>query len=218
MLNAQEIRERTNARLVLGVDKSASQAEIRAAWRVLAVQNHPDQPNGSVEGFRQINDAYNVLKETSGPGRHSTDWEPKSECTKGSVSVERPTVSAKTVEISPLLSEICRASLAPEPLVLKKETSNKNSAPAKVARHVPSAVRTKGRSILYVVETPLLKGENQVALPTDHFAGKRNPVTEIVELNSPRDGKACVELQIDTLSPLFSGAERVRVQFGAARN
>lgn len=51
---------------ILGVKKDASQAEIKSAFRRLAVKYHPDKTNGdhkSEEKFKEINEAYEVLKD-----------------------------------------------------------------------------------------------------------------------------------------------------------
>ncbi len=49
---------------ILGVEKSASQEEIKKAFRKLAQQHHPDKPNGNEEKFKEINEAYSVLSDS----------------------------------------------------------------------------------------------------------------------------------------------------------
>ena len=46
---------------ILGVDKTASQDQIKKAYRKLSLQFHPDKKTGNAEKFKQINEAYQIL-------------------------------------------------------------------------------------------------------------------------------------------------------------
>jgi len=46
---------------ILGVDKGASQDEIKKAFRKLAHEHHPDKTNGNADKFKEINEAYQTL-------------------------------------------------------------------------------------------------------------------------------------------------------------
>lgn len=48
---------------VLGVDKNASADEIKKAFRKAAVLHHPDKEGGDETKFKEINEAYEVLKD-----------------------------------------------------------------------------------------------------------------------------------------------------------
>jgi len=48
---------------ILGVDKDASDDDIKRAFRKLAHKHHPDKGNGNDEKFKEINEAYQVLSD-----------------------------------------------------------------------------------------------------------------------------------------------------------
>jgi len=53
---------------ILGVSKTASDNDIRTAYRKLAVKNHPDKNNGNKESeniFKNLNEAYQILSDNT---------------------------------------------------------------------------------------------------------------------------------------------------------
>jgi molecular chaperone DnaJ len=50
---------------VLGVGKDASADEVKKAFRRLAVEHHPDKEGGDESKFKEINEAYEVLKDSA---------------------------------------------------------------------------------------------------------------------------------------------------------
>ena len=48
---------------ILGIEKNASEEEVKKAYRKLAHQHHPDRPGGNEQKFKEINEAYQVLSD-----------------------------------------------------------------------------------------------------------------------------------------------------------
>lgn len=48
---------------ILGVERGASEEEIKKAFRRLAHQHHPDKAGGDTEKFKEVNEAYQVLSD-----------------------------------------------------------------------------------------------------------------------------------------------------------
>ena len=58
---------------ILGVERNATEAEIKSAFRKLALQYHPDRNQGNKqaeEKFKEINEAYEVLSDKEKRGRY----------------------------------------------------------------------------------------------------------------------------------------------------
>lgn len=68
---------------ILGVQKTATDAEIKKAYRKLAKENHPDMNPGDkgAEGrFKEINEAYEVLSDAGKRSRYDQfGWSPAPE-------------------------------------------------------------------------------------------------------------------------------------------
>jgi len=50
---------------ILGVEKNATDAEIKKAYRKLSLKYHPDKSGGNDEKFKEINDAYQHIKDAT---------------------------------------------------------------------------------------------------------------------------------------------------------
>ena len=57
---------------ILGINKNATQDEIKKAFRKLALEHHPDKNGGKDEKFKEINEAYSVLSDTKKRQQYDT--------------------------------------------------------------------------------------------------------------------------------------------------
>ena len=56
---------------LLGVSRNATDAELKAAYRKLALKHHPDKPGGDAEMFRKVTEAYENLMRNRGHNVHT---------------------------------------------------------------------------------------------------------------------------------------------------
>lgn len=57
---------------MLGVDKNASEEDVKKAYRKLAHQHHPDKKGGDEAKFKEINEAYQVLSDKQKRSQYDT--------------------------------------------------------------------------------------------------------------------------------------------------
>lgn len=57
-----QLLNKPQALKIFELDESASNKDVRRQWRKLALQHHPDRPNGDAEKFRQVCEAWQSLK------------------------------------------------------------------------------------------------------------------------------------------------------------
>jgi DnaJ-class molecular chaperone len=63
----------TNYYEILGIDVSASSAQIRAAYKRLAMEYHPDRNQGNTQAeevFKLVNEAYHTLSDSLKKSRY----------------------------------------------------------------------------------------------------------------------------------------------------
>ncbi len=57
---------------ILGIDRAASQDEVKSAFRRLAHKHHPDKAGGDESKFKEINEAYSILSDPEKRRRYDT--------------------------------------------------------------------------------------------------------------------------------------------------
>ena len=60
---------------ILGVQRNATQEDIKRSYRILAQQFHPDKENGSEKRFKEINEAYRVLSGTASKIEYDAEYD-----------------------------------------------------------------------------------------------------------------------------------------------
>lgn len=192
-------RDRADALRALGLSPLASQGDIRAAWKRLAFETHPDRAEGSEEDFARIRGAYELLRRES--SRPVSQLPP------------RPSVETRVTEISEEVRTLCESALeGGSPTVL---WTSWIAALTNVRRtHVPAAIRRRGRQIAYLVPTPLGKGVNRIALPVGELEDPRRISARVVEFTAEKPGPGRIEIPAETVAALFSGARSVHLHFG----
>jgi len=60
---------------ILGVEKNASEGEIKKAYRNLSLQYHPDRnkEESAIDKYKQINEAYEILGDKEKKGQYDME-------------------------------------------------------------------------------------------------------------------------------------------------
>ena len=72
---------------ILGLKSTATQTEIKAKYRELSKQLHPDMPDGSEEKFREVHAAFQILKSES--GLNAARWAEANNSRAGGATAQR---------------------------------------------------------------------------------------------------------------------------------
>ena len=221
----ERVRARAAALEVLGVSHYADQEEIRAAWRKLAFESHPDRNEGNHIDFERVRAAYDFLQE--GPKPQTAPEPKKPDAPPPSrMSVPRPTLTKRVDDLDDHVRGACRDLLKSDARVTSGMTaanddpsvsapgSDDNAVKSKSAKdHVPDAVSRLGRRLTFQVSRPLSKGINRVALPTTVLANDRVPNPRILSFFSHDDGAGVVHVPDSVAREMFPGARSVRIRF-----
>ncbi len=193
-------RDRADALRALGLPPLASQADIRAAWKRLAFETHPDRICGSESDFSRIRAAYDLLRrETSRPV---------------SQIPPRPRVETRVTEIAADVQRLCRETLERREAPAVLWTSWLAALSNREHVHVASAIRRSGRRIAYLVPTPLGKGTNRVSVPAGDLEDPRRMRPRVLQFTWDATGSGRVEIPAEVVSALFPGARSVHLHFG----
>ncbi len=194
MTPIQRISEKSQALDVLSLGKNATTADIRAAFKFLVHEKHPDHGRGTSDEFARINEAYQFLKQNAEElGIRET------RVTSRSVN-PRPSVKpTETVFSENVLSE-CRSRL--------DESADR-------AQHISTMLHRLGRKLTYFVPTVPANGTNDVVVPTGELVDHRHAVPQIVSVNTNEISAGVYDVPQELCEELFPGARSVKIRFSA---
>lgn len=211
------------AREILGVAPGASVDEIRAAWKRVAFETHPDRNGGEREAFDRAKSAYaRLMEEHPAPSPKPPEEEVEEEPSPARSEVQRPQITARIEPLSEAAIAACARLLqtherfpgaAPRDDFVHLGTRNSTGAHTD---HVPVSVKREGRDIVFVVAGLLSEGLNRVALPSAELSDRRKIVPRIVVFNSPKAGTGQVVIPASMLQRVVPGARSVRIRFAGA--
>jgi molecular chaperone DnaJ len=61
---------------ILGIERNASESEIKKTYKLLSLKYHPDRPNGNAEKFKEINLAYEILSDSQKKQMYDSGQDP----------------------------------------------------------------------------------------------------------------------------------------------
>lgn len=212
----EKTRARSDALRVLGLESSASIEDVKAAWRRIAFETHPDRQNGSLDSFVVAKSAYDFLTGSASDLEFLAAAEAQRSASAGQ-SGGRPRVVTRILKFSADALSECQELLVEQPAVTDQSDHDGEVATAgrttNTTDHVPNAVRRRGRCLTFLVGTPLGQGTNRAALPTGVLENNRKLKPKIVTFNSGGTGSGAIEIPEKLRSSLFPGARSVRISF-----
>ena len=191
MTPIERVSQKGRALSLLGLPSQATMIEIRAAYRLLAFEKHPDRTGGATEEFAAISQAYNYLSENVETlGITPLPAKPR--------RVSRPTVRACETEFTAETLAACKASLTDDSDALQ---------------HVSTQLYRKGRTLTYFVPTAMARGENQVALPTGDLIDARQVHPKVISVDAKDVSAGTYQVPSDVCAQHFPGAHNVQIRF-----
>ncbi len=215
---------RAAALRVLGLGPNVGALEIRAAWRRIVFETHPDRNTGTETEFTEAKAAYDYLRCDSAnerTGEAATD----ADCAATAHAApqgHRPSITPRTIDLSPEARTACMALLAtpiprdaPQPVFRVGHSAPDHLAAQEATDHVPDAIHRHGRQLIYLVGSPLAPGLNRVAIPTAALEDNRKVGPKIVVFAGSDAATGEIVIPDGIRSQLVPGARSVRIRFRA---
>lgn len=194
MTPIQRISEKSQALDILSLGKTATTADIRAAYKVLVQEKHPDHGRGTSEEFAEINEAYQFLKKNA-----------------EELGIRDARVTTRTISRRP--------SIKPTETVFSNdviaECQSCLDKDAGRAQHISTMLHRMGRKLTYFVPSAPANGTNEVVVPTGELVDHRHAVPQVVAVNTNDISAGVYDVPQDLCDELFPGARSVKIRFSA---
>ena len=210
---------KSQALAVLGLNNTtATEDDIRLAYRACVRENHPDHCQGNANAFLRITEAFNFLRgetdvfnpnESTGSSteenarpvsrtpRPTMDFTPKPRVRSATLSrpVSKPVVQETETKFSEIILRAC-----------KEELGDHDGF---VATHQTR----KGRGLTFLVPVKLLKNANKVAVPSGDLFDTRKTNPIVLNIYAADISEGSYKVPADVIDPHFPGAHRVEIRF-----
>jgi hypothetical protein len=210
--------ERTRAKATalqdLGLSHYAEAEDIREAWRQIVFRTHPDR-NAEAHGeFARAKAAYDFLRAEAGgslgfseaSGQHGGHQSAERPRRAGIRPSSRPSITTRTDALAHETMDRCRA-------LLDSSNGDAETQLSVAADHVPHRVLRHGRHLTYIVQTPLARGRNRVALPTALLEDTRKADLAVLTFLSTDSGAGDYQVPEGVRIRHFRGARSVTIRF-----
>jgi hypothetical protein len=196
MTPIERVSAKSRALATLGLEMHVNQGDLKAAFRKLAFEKHPDRAKGTGDEFARITDAFRFLSDNA--GELGIPEAPPAPRVVSNRRISRPVVEPTESVFDDLAMAECRAAF-------QGDVSG--------TVHVASRLYRTGRRLTYYVATPAGHGLNRVSVPTGDLIDTRRVCPVIVTLDS-RDIFGCVyEVSASDCAKSFPGARSVSFRF-----
>lgn len=220
MTPIERVSVKSQALAVLGLNNTtATDEDIRLAYRARVREKHPDRCNGNADAFLRVTNAFNFLSGASddfdpSAGSESqakeADMRPVSRTQRPSMDFTlKPRKRSKTLSRPVSKPVVQETETAFSPNVLKACKDKLGDESGFLATHQKRA----GRKLAYTVPVRLLHNVNKVAVPTGDLTDLSNTKPIVLSIASADISGGSYMVPAETVEAHFSGARRVEICF-----
>lgn len=176
-------QRRVDALRCLGLERMPSDNVLRAAWKRRVLETHPDSEGGSAFAFRQVQAAFEFLKENGTPDDASVydDDFPAMPMTK---RPRRGIQSSRIIHFSAELRQQCQAALS-------HHSRKFDTCPS---LKTPTSIQIDRGTVRFLFGEHLTPSEMLLALPVKNFSDPASALISFVKCRTNTEGFGVIDL------------------------